>query len=95
MGMFKALQHDKPNAPHLLLVRQVPLVDSSRYRRCAVVIQVVVKLAVTSSELELFEEQGVVEQSEGIENVEFGLFRVSFREKLPGEVVCNIRSSLQ
>lgn len=73
-----ALQHDHTNASHLLLVRQVALIDSTGNRCCTVVVDIIVKLAITSAELELFEEEGVVVDSESVENVEFGLGLLAF-----------------
>lgn len=70
---WPSLQHNNTNAAHLLLVGLVLVVDSTRDRRCAVVVQIEVELAIAGTELELFKEQGVVVQGEGIEDVEFGL----------------------
>lgn len=70
---WPSLQHNNTNAAHLLLVGLVLVVDSTRDRCCAVVVQIEVELAIAGTELELFKEQGVVVQGEGIEDVEFGL----------------------
>lgn len=67
------LQHDNTNTAHLILIGQVLLVDTTRDRRCTVVIQVEMELAIAGTELELLEEQGVVVQSKGIKNVKLGL----------------------
>lgn len=67
------LEHHDTDAAHLLLVRQVLVVDSTRHRSRAVIVQVEVKLAIASAELQLFEEQRVVMQGESVENVEVGL----------------------
>ena len=71
----RPLKHNNTNTAHLRRIRQVLLIDSSLDRRRTVVIDVVVKLAITSTELELFKEERVVVESEGVENVEFGLGR--------------------
>lgn len=73
-----ALQHDHANASHLFLIRQVALIDSAGDRCRTVVVDVVVKLAVTSAELELLEEERVVVESESVENIEFGLELLAF-----------------
>lgn len=50
------LQHNNTNTSHFAFIRQVLLINPSRDRRCTVVIDVVVKLAVTSAILQLFKE---------------------------------------
>ena len=67
------LQHDNSNTAHLILIRQVLVIDTTRDRRCTVVVQVEMELAIAGAKLELFEEQRVVVQSKSIEDVKFGL----------------------
>lgn len=57
----------------MLVGRQVLVVDASGNQCCAVVVEVVVQLAVTSTEFLLLQEERVVEQSESIQDVELGL----------------------
>lgn len=73
------LQHNQPNPPNMLLIltRLVPCIDAAAQRSSAVVVQVVVQLTVAGAEFLLFEEVGVVEEGEGIEDVEFLLHRES------------------
>lgn len=51
-----ALQHNNTNSTHLLLIRQVLLIDTSRNRCRTVVVNVVVELAIACAELELLKE---------------------------------------
>ena len=69
----RPLKHNNTNTAHLRRIRQVLLIDSSLDRRRTVVIDVVVKLAITSTEFELLEEERVVVKGECVEDVEFGL----------------------
>lgn len=66
-------QKHNPNAPALILVGLVLSVDSPIDGLCAPVVQVMMQLAVASAEFELFEEERVVVEREGVEDVEFGL----------------------
>ena len=68
-----SLQHNNTHAAHLLLIGQVLVVDASGDRGCAIVVQVEVKLAVTSAELELLKEHGVVVGGKCIEDIKLGL----------------------
>lgn len=68
-----SLQHDDTNTAHLILIRQVLVVDAPRNWRCTVVVQIEMELAIAGTELELFEEKRVVVQSKGIEDVKLGL----------------------
>ena len=70
---FYYLQHDNSHSAHLLLIGQVLVIDTTRNRSRAVVVQVEVELAVTSTELQLLQEQRVVVQGQSVENIEFGL----------------------
>lgn len=75
--VYMALQHNNTNSTHLVLIGQVLPIDTSRDRRRTVVVNIVVELTVTGAELELFKEEGVVVEGEGVEDVEFGLVIVS------------------
>lgn len=67
------LQHDHTNSAHLLLIGQVLVVDSTGNRGTAVVVQIKVKLSVTSAELKLLKEERVILQGESVEDIELGL----------------------
>lgn len=67
------LQHNNTNTSSLPLIGQVLLVYSTVNRSSTVIIQVIVQLAITSSEFELFEEQRVVGQGEGVKDIKVGL----------------------
>lgn len=69
----RPLKHNNTNTAHFRRIRQVLLIDSSLDRRRTVVIDVVVKLAITSTEFELLKEERVVVKGECVEDVEFGL----------------------
>ena len=71
--LSRPLEHHDTNTPHLRRIGQVLLIDSSLDRRRTVVIDVVVKLAITSTEFELLEEERVVVKGECVEDIEFGL----------------------
>ena len=73
MPFFFFLQHHNTNTTHLLVVGEVLLVHAAGDRGRPVVVQVEVQLAVAGAELERFQEQGVVVESEGVEHVEAGL----------------------
>lgn len=70
---FRPLKHNDTNTSHLRGIGQVLLIDSSLDRGRAVVIDVVVKLAITSTEFKLLEEERVVVKGECVEDIEFGL----------------------
>ena len=69
----RPLKHNNTNTAHLRRIRQVLLIDSSLDRRRTVVIDIVVELAITSTEFELLEEERVVVKGECVEDIEFGL----------------------
>ena len=48
-------------------------VDTTGHRRRAVVVEVVVQLTVTTAEFQLFQEERIVQESEGVEDVEIEL----------------------
>lgn len=53
---YTALQHNNTNSTHLVLIRQVLPIDTSRDRRRTVVVNVVVELAIACAELQLLKE---------------------------------------
>lgn len=53
--------------------RLVPRIDAARDRRSAVVVQVVVQRAISGAEALLVEKERVVDEGEGIEDVEASL----------------------
>jgi hypothetical protein len=59
----------------MLLIRQILLINAARNRGSPVVVQVKVELTVTSSEFELLQEQRVVAEGEGVEDVKLSLVR--------------------
>lgn len=67
------LEHDNTDTAHVLIRRQVLVVDSARDKRRTVVVKVVVQLAVSCTKLLLLEEQRVVEKGKSIQDIEFGL----------------------
>jgi hypothetical protein len=67
------LQQDHANSTSLVLVWQVPLIHSACNRRRPPVVQIVMQLSVASTKLEVIQEQWVVMQCQGVEDVEFGL----------------------
>lgn len=67
------LQHDQSNPTHRFRARPVVRVDATTERRRAVVVEIVVQVAITGTELLLVEEVRVVEQGECVEYVEVGL----------------------
>ena len=68
-----ALRHHQADAAEVLLVQLVALVDAAGDGVHAVVEEVVVQLAVAAAKLLLLEEEGVVHEGEGVEDVEAGL----------------------
>lgn len=67
------LQHNDANASHSFLIRQVLLVNSSRNRGGAIVVEVEVKLPIASSKFELFEEQRVIVKRKCVEHIKVRL----------------------
>jgi hypothetical protein len=67
------LQHDQPNPTHVFRTRLVPRIDAAGDGRRAVVVEVVVQRTVAGAEFLFFEEERVVEECEGIEDVEASL----------------------
>lgn len=67
------LQHNDTNSTHLVLIRKILLVDPASNGGTTVVVQVEVELAITSTELELLEEERVILQGKSIEDIKFGL----------------------
>lgn len=70
------LQHHYPNATHLLLIGIVILVHAPSDRGSPVVKQIIMQLAISSAEFEMFQEQRVILQSQGVEDVEIELCNV-------------------
>lgn len=63
------LQHNKTNPTHVLLIRPVPAVNTASDGVRAVVEKVVMQLAISGSELLLLQEQRVVHERQGVEDV--------------------------
>ena len=66
-------QHHHTDPATVLLVRLIRFVNATSDRRCAPVEEVVMQLAVAAAELVMVEEERIVLQREGVEDVEFGL----------------------
>jgi hypothetical protein len=64
------LEHNNPHAIHLRLVNLVVFINATAELRRPPVEQVKVELAVTGLELLVLEEERVVEQRQGVEDVE-------------------------
>lgn len=71
---FIHLQHNNTNTIHLRLVNLVVLIHATAELRCPPVEKVEVQLAITRLELVVLEEQRVVEERQGVEDVETVLF---------------------
>ena len=67
------LQHDNTNATTLLDINLVLCIDTRRQICGAVVEQVVVQLAIASTELLVCQEERIVEEGKSVEDVEPGL----------------------
>lgn len=70
-------KHNNTDTASPLFIDIVLHVDSSGNGLGAVVVDIVVQLAVSRSELLLFEEQWVVQQSQGVEDIEVILYESS------------------
>lgn len=70
------LQHNNTNTAHLSIIREILIIDTTRDRSCAVVVQVEVKLAITGTKLELFEEERIVVKRKSVKDIEFRLYNV-------------------
>jgi hypothetical protein len=80
------LQHNDANASHSFLIRQVLLVNSSRNRGGAIVVEVEVKLPIASSKFELFEEQRVIVKRKCVEHIKVRLStQCQLRKSTPGK----------
>lgn len=66
-------QENDANATSLGLIRSVFSIYSGVDGLCSPVVQVVMERSVSRTELQLFQEQGVVVEGKGVEDVEFGL----------------------
>ena len=69
-------KHDHADSTTLPLIRTILGVYTARYHRGAVVEEVIVQLPVAAAELERLEEEGVVEEGQGVEDIEFELWLV-------------------
>jgi hypothetical protein len=67
---LQILQHDNPNPIHLGLVNLVVLIHTAAQLRRPPVEQVKVELAVTGLEFLVLEEERIVQQGQGVEDVE-------------------------
>jgi hypothetical protein len=68
------LQHNNTHTTTLCDIDLILGIDARRQVRGTVVEEVVVQLTVSRAEFLVDEEEGVIEEGEGIEDVEFGLF---------------------
>lgn len=68
------LQHNNTHTIHLRLINLIILINTTTQLRRPPVEEVEVQLSVTGLELVVFEEQRVVEESEGVEDMEAVLF---------------------
>ena len=68
-----SLEHDKTDSTHVLGARHTSVADAAGDGCSAVVVHVEVQVAVTSSEALFFEEERVVQESKGVEDVKVGL----------------------
>jgi hypothetical protein len=68
-------KHNNPNPIHLRLINLVVLIHTAAQLRRPPVEQIKVELAVTGLEFLVFEEERVIEQRQGVEDVEAVVFR--------------------
>jgi len=88
------LQHDQSNAAHVLGTRLVPRIDAAANRRRAVVVQVVMQRAISGAELLFLEEERVIEQREGVEDIEASLVTsVSLAPHIFGNIPSSTKST--
>lgn len=66
-------EHDYPDAATSCLIDNILRIHTSGYRRCSVVVEVEMQLTVSGCKLQVFEEQGVVQKSQSIEDIEIEL----------------------
>lgn len=70
MGAIRNLKHNQPN-PTPLLIRLPLNIRPPRHWQRPIIKQVVIQPPIPSAKLEILEEHRVIEQREGIEDVEF------------------------
>lgn len=70
--MANASQQHHPNTPPPLLtrIRHIILIDPSADRLRAIVVEVVMQLSVSGAEFQILQEERVVVEGEGVEDVE-------------------------
>ena len=73
-SLLKLLQHDNTHTTTLSSIDLILGVNARRYICGTVVEEVVVQLTISRAEFLIDEEEGVIEECEGVEDVEFGLF---------------------
>lgn len=66
-------KHNNPDPPALTLINIIPSIDAAGDGRGAVIVEVVVQLAVADAEALGLEKKRVVEEGEGVEDVEVEL----------------------
>ena len=89
-----SLEHDQTNSAHVLLAALVSGIDTARNRRSTVVVHVVVQRTIARTKALFFEEEGVIEQGERVEDVELGLEGVLLAMQATSERII-LPSSLQ
>ena len=57
-----------------MLIREILPVHTAGYESGAIIRHIIIQVAVSSAEFELFEEQRVVMEGQGIKYIEVGLF---------------------
>lgn len=76
------LQHSQADTTHMLDTRLVPAVNAACDGSCTVVVEIVVKRAVASTEALILQEERVVEKCKGVEHVEIGLYGSAWNQYL-------------
>lgn len=71
--LYPLLQHDNTHTTALSSIDLVLGVDTRRQISSAVVEEVIMKLTISRAELLIGKEERVIEECEGVEDVEFGL----------------------
>jgi hypothetical protein len=70
IGGIRNLKHNQPN-PTPLLIRLPLDIRPACHRQRPIIKQVIIQPPVSSAKLEILEENGIIEQREGIKHVEF------------------------
>lgn len=67
------LQHHNPNPTPRLVINIILCIDTTRNRIRIIVIQIIMQLSISGTEFLVLQEQGIVKQGEGIEDIELVL----------------------